>query len=71
LELTVDGRKSRIACGPVRKDGGFDLVIKQRHKGQIIEAGEIIGRAMGNILMLKVCFDKTQGLVRVAETERD
>lgn len=74
LELTVDGRKSRIACGPVRKDGGFDLVIKQRHKGKVMEVGDIIGRAYGNRLDLRGWIKVDDGKTTVEtymQTERD
>ena len=35
IELDVDGRKSRIETGPVRKDGGFSLTIRNREQGRI------------------------------------
>ena len=30
IELSVDGRDSRVETGPVRKDGGFDMTIRIR-----------------------------------------
>lgn len=44
IELSVDGRTSRIAAGPVRKDGGFELRILQRSRGDIVEAVDCWGR---------------------------
>ncbi len=35
IELDVDGSKSRIETGPVRKDGGFSLTIRAREQGSI------------------------------------
>jgi hypothetical protein len=69
LELTVDGKKTRVATGPVRKDGGFDLVIKQRHKGQVMEVGEIYGRAEANKLRLCAILKGEQECLVI--TERD
>ena len=45
IELTVDGKKSRIATGPCAKDGGFELTIRQRDKGDIITGMMIRGYA--------------------------
>ena len=35
LEVEVDGRKEKIACGPVNKQGGMRLVLHQRNKGKV------------------------------------
>jgi len=45
IEIEIDGRKSRFAGGPVSKDGGFDLTIKQRHRGEVVEVLDVLGRA--------------------------
>lgn len=45
LELTVDGKSTRVETGPMAKDGGFKLVILQRDKGSNIHAMEVQGRA--------------------------
>ena len=37
VELDVDGRKSKVAAGPVSKDGGFNLTVKMRDGGEIIK----------------------------------
>lgn len=52
LELDVDGRKSRIACGPQSKDGGFILTIKQRDKGGIIKAMYVVGTCTDGLIRL-------------------
>lgn len=51
IELEVDGKKSRIATGPVRKDGGFRMTIKQRSSGRIIRAVDLCGRIDSNGLL--------------------
>lgn len=43
IEVNVDGRKSRIATGPIRKDGGFQIVIKQRDRGGVVDSFEVTG----------------------------
>lgn len=48
LELTVDGRTSRIETGPQAKDGGFSLVILQRDNGNILRAMEVDGFAQSD-----------------------
>ena len=53
IELIVDGKKTRIATGPVRKDGGFDLTVKMRNDGEIISALSVIGRADEGKLYLR------------------
>jgi len=35
IELDVDGRKSRVETGPIRKDGGFSLTIRARERASI------------------------------------
>ena len=38
IEVTVDGRKTKIATGPRSKDGGMEITIKQRNNGSIDHA---------------------------------
>jgi len=45
ITLDVDGKQKRVATGPRRKDGGFDLTLYMRDKGDVVEALEIAGRA--------------------------
>lgn len=35
LELSVDGKQSRVDTGPRAKDGGFDLIVYVREDGDI------------------------------------
>lgn len=53
IEADIDGRKSAFASGPVRKDGGFELTIKMRSEGSIVEAISAHGWVdeQGNIRM--------------------
>jgi len=62
VELDVDGR-SRVATGPARKDGGFDMIIKMRDDGGIAEVAEILGRANGDDLTLRVNVDGKESVV--------
>lgn len=47
IEIEVDGRKERIACGPQAAEGGFRLTIKQRASGGIIDQLLVTGEAVG------------------------
>ena len=46
IESTVDGVATKYASGPKAKDGGFELTIKQRVKGNIVTAYRISGIAL-------------------------
>lgn len=37
IELEIDGRKTKVATGPRSRDGGFNLKVLMREKGQISE----------------------------------
>jgi len=55
IEPTVDGRKTPIAFGPRAKDGGFELKIYQRAKGEAVGILTICGQAQAdNVLRLAV-----------------
>ena len=41
IEVYVDGRKTKIACGPRAKDGGALITIYQRSEGNVRKAAEI------------------------------
>ena len=43
LELTVDGKKTKVATGPVSKTGGFVLDIKMRSCGGVAYKGRLHG----------------------------
>lgn len=64
IEADIDGRKSRFASGPVRKDGGFDLTIYIRDDGSVKRALSVTGRAYGHgEIRLTVCPERL-GVVR-------
>ena len=44
-ELEVDGKATRVACGPRATDGGFRLTVKMRLGGGIVRAARITGAA--------------------------
>lgn len=54
IEVEVDGRATKVALGPVARDGGFDLVVKMRSGGEVAEALWVTGRARGEDLTLRV-----------------
>ena len=54
IEIEVDGRKERIATGPRRADGGFDMKLLMRNSGGIMEAMRIAGRHIAGELELVV-----------------
>lgn len=41
-EMYVDGRDTPIAGGPRSKDGGMEIVVRQRDNGQLVVAATII-----------------------------
>jgi len=55
IELSVDGKSTRVAAGPSARDGGFSLRILMRDRGGVVEAMEVIGRAIPDgRLVLKI-----------------
>lgn len=45
VTLSVDGKKTDVATGPVRRDGGFTLSVRMRDEGDIIRVFTMEGRA--------------------------
>ena len=43
VEVEVDGYKNPITFGPREKDGGFEMVIKQRKEGKVAIGAYIRG----------------------------
>lgn len=43
IEGRIDGRETKMAGGPTRKDGGFSLSIRQRANGESVEAIKVEG----------------------------
>ena len=54
IEGNIDGRKSALSGGPVSKDGGIDITIYQRDKGQVLDVLIIKGIAHDGVLKLEV-----------------
>ena len=57
IELSVDGKQTRVATGPRGKDGGFELTIRQRDKGDIITGMMIRGYADLDKLVIEATTD--------------
>ena len=56
VDTQVDGRDSKLASGPVAKDGGFYTTIKIRRDGEVSEAVTINGIALPDgTLEIRVC----------------
>lgn len=73
IEVTIDGRTSRIAAGPQSKDGGFSMRILQRSKGDIVESLSVWGiaqRDRPNVLTLCAESPKLPNSMLTVETER-
>ena len=75
LEVEVDGRKEKIACGPVNKQGGLTLTLKQRNKGKIDEVMTIdcfaeVDDSQGAISLYTVAHDDANRCVLYNITER-
>jgi len=70
LEIQIDGRKTRIACGPQKKDGGFSICILQRDKGQIATGAYVEGRAGPDGDLVLAADGKDCGFVKLRETKR-
>lgn len=51
IEIEVDGKKTKVACGPACADGGFKMRILQRSSGAISTAAEIHGYRSGTQLI--------------------
>lgn len=54
IEADIDGRKTKLAGGPRCKDGGIELTIKQRVRGNIVTVARVEGYAVNDNLMLSI-----------------
>lgn len=45
IEARIDGKKTPIATGPRRKDGGFSMTIYMRNEGGVETAVRVYGSA--------------------------
>jgi hypothetical protein len=50
IEIEVDGRKERIACGPKSASGGFTMKLLMRNEGEVMHVANISGRRVGEEL---------------------
>lgn len=67
VELGVSGRMTTVETGPQARDGGIDIIIYQRNKGDIMTAAQITGRARDGHLVLTV---RMNGQEYTLESER-
>ena len=54
IEAYIDGRKTDLEGGPRNKEGGFELVVKQRDDGSITEGVRVTGHEHMGRLYLRV-----------------
>ena len=56
INCEIDGWKSKLAGGPRAEDGGFNLIIYQRSRGESVKVLEVEGYANSNgRLTLEIC----------------
>ena len=77
FEAEVDGKKKKLASGPVNKDGGICIRLLVRNKGEVAEAGHIHGYVDSRTGMLRLDLDtsgnetgRPSERVVIAETPR-
>ena len=72
IEADVDGRKTPLSGGPRSKDGGFQLTIYQRVKGNIDNPYRISGFTKRNgYLVCQVYSIKDKKIIHEFTSERD
>ncbi len=70
IDANIDGRRTRLRGGPRGREGGFDLAICQRARGQIVRALEVAGECgTDGTLRLRV-FDREGRLIENCTTTR-
>ena len=71
IEADIDGRKTELAGGPRRKDGGFVMNIYMRNEGGIDRPIDIEGIAKSDgSLMLRVTDKENNKEIFRKETDR-
>ena len=71
IEADIDGRKTELAGGPRRKDGGFSMVIYMRNEGGIDRPIKIDGFVKSDgSLMLRVTDKERNEEIFLKETNR-
>lgn len=69
VEGQIDGRQSKLAGGPARKDGGLNLSVFQREDGGIVTAFKVCCYEVDGNLITEV-IDRNGALVASCETNR-
>jgi hypothetical protein len=70
VEAHIDGRQTTLSGGPMRKDGGLHMTIKQRDKGAIIVAATVEAYADPDGQLVLRVFDSAGDVALKVETER-
>lgn len=66
IELDVDGRKTPIATGPSRKDGGFSLDVHMRYHGDSLHVLTVEGQVDPDGALRLFVVDPVKGEVILA-----
>ncbi len=70
LEAAIDGRDSTLSGGPVAKDGGIDLIVKQRANGEVTTALTITGYQMHEGRLTLIVQDSDGRVIWSNNTDR-
>lgn len=54
IEIEVDGKKTKVACGPRSADGGFTMKVFQRSSGEVLKVATIQGTREGTQLVSRI-----------------
>ena len=55
VDAQIDGRKTDLSGGPASKEGGMNIVIKQRSEGGIVTAFRVYCYEVDGELFTEVC----------------
>ena len=69
VDARIDGRKTDLSGGPVAKEGGMNIVIKQRSNGGIVKAAVVQCYEVDGYLVTDIVNNDGE-LVATFETKR-
>lgn len=70
IEASIDGRKTKLASGPISKDGGATVMIYQRENGEIKTAFDIRCKVTASGNLITSVFDDEGKLLTSYQTTR-
>lgn len=71
LQIDVDGKKTRVATGPRKKDGGFRCQVLMRSDGEIYNDNVVIeGREHQGVLTLFITAGSSEEHIFTRTTKR-